>query len=170
MTTQPGPTEAQLDMVVQFGKPHRGWKVRDVPRDYMRWCVANYAQIPPEIKTAFEAVLGSPSIPVGSPRETVEVRRADYDAIQAEARRDKKTIDDLRRRLAAAEQAMKAQAQVVMRASAKADVEPIRVVARRWFGRVSRKYHPDLGGSAEAQTIVNACYQELQAIIEEQSQ
>ena len=37
----------------------------------------------------------------------------------------------------------------------------LRVVAKQWFRDMSRKVHPDMGGSDQQQQIVNQCYEVL---------
>jgi hypothetical protein len=36
-----------------------------------------------------------------------------------------------------------------------------RRVVKQAYGAMSRKHHPDMGGSAKAQTVVNDCFQDL---------
>jgi hypothetical protein len=41
---------------------------------------------------------------------------------------------------------------------------PVRGVMRRWYGDLSKKYHPDRGGSVVAMQVVNDAYDRLREL------
>jgi hypothetical protein len=49
-------------------------------------------------------------------------------------------------------------------------LEKVRYLLKRWYGEMSRKCHPDMGGSAEKQACVNECYRSMNEILRGESQ
>lgn len=43
---------------------------------------------------------------------------------------------------------------------------PLRAIVKTWYGQLSRKFHPDLGGSIEKQTVLNECRSALIKLME----
>lgn len=152
-----------------FGK-HRGAtleEVRRVDSGYLKWVASDKCQAAsPELKAACRDVLdGACDTPVfpgfSPPAEATTIPRADFDALcrrlaeaEGEAARLKREAADLARRLKAKDEAIPG-------------LDGVRLLVRRWFGSMSRRYHPDAGGSAEQQAVVNACYRELITILED---
>lgn len=144
-----------------WGK-HKGKPLKEVPRDYLKWAVNNADAMSPELRAAIEAELGM--LPgVTTPGEKTPMD--DLRDLLAETRRKLKEEERLRAELGKEVCDLKAQLRETARDKV-TDADVFRRVVKQWFGAMSRKFHPDLGGSVEKQVIVNACYQDLMGRLE----
>jgi hypothetical protein len=174
--------------VMPFGR-HRGKPLSEVPTEYLRWALANATAMGPELREQVEAVLGfqAPSMPFmveAGPAEAEEaappdasdlaainqhlrdLRKEDAALIKkanAEVARIRKGWDDDKVRLANAQTEVKQLKRALAEASREKVSDPaaFRRVVKQWYGAVSRRFHPDMGGSAASQVVANVCYQEL---------
>ena len=142
--------------VMPWGK-HKGKPLKEVPRDYLKWALNNADAMSAELRAAIEAELGL--IPgVTTPGEKTPMD--DLRDLLAETRRKLKEAEkhaaDLELQLKSAEANARAAAR-----DAFSDADVFRRIVKQWFGAMSRKFHPDMGGSVEKQVIVNACYRDL---------
>lgn len=138
-----------------FGK-YRGVSLAMVGRNdprYLAWVASDACQAAgPELKEACRVVLGIAPVAPGDRSGEDSRMAAELAAARAEIGRLEREVAELKRRVAAND--------VVI-----PGLDPIRVVIRRWFGAMSRRFHPDAGGTHEQQIVVNACYQELNSIL-----
>lgn len=142
--------------VMPWGK-HKGKPLNEVPRDYLKWAVNNADAMSAELRAAIETELGL--IPgVTNPGEKTPMD--DLRDLLAETRRKLKEAEkhaqNLEMQLRSQEAQIKAASRDVV-----TDADAFRRIVKQWFGAMSRKFHPDLGGSADRQAVVNQCYQDL---------
>lgn len=177
--------------VMPFGK-HRGTPIKDVPKSYLQWILANVETIEPALKAKIEARLNiqpatlplaveepepdpaSPQAKSALAAANLEIERLKLEiqslarvvnSGEAELRRVRRDwLDDKLR--------LKNKDVEIARLKAALDSQPrrfgrdggaseFRRIVKQWYGAISRKYHPDMGGSAANQTVVNVCYRDL---------
>lgn len=189
-TTKASPWATPGADVMPFGK-HRGTPIKDVPKDYLRWILDNVQVLEPTLKAKIEARLNiqpatlplaveEPEPDPASPqaksaltaanleieRLRLEIKRLTgmtngFHSDLQNARRD--WLDDKLR--------LKNKDVEIARLKTALDAQPrrfggngaseFRRIVKQWYGAISRKYHPDMGGSAANQTVVNVCYRDL---------
>lgn len=160
MTTSPftatasGTTDGP-DMLMPWGK-HRGKPLKDVPRSYLEWVSQNADAASDELKDAIKAVLNhqAPTLPFGDPPAVAPAKQADWPGNYDDEKR--RILNDL---FAARAEVDRLKNELANRREMEAGA--LRVLIRRWYGAMSRKHHPDAGGSAEKQAVVNVCHGEL---------
>lgn len=137
-------------VVLTWGK-HKGKKLGEVPPDYLRWALANATIVSSPLRGQMEAVLG---LEVGStvpppPEPAAERRIKELEALVRESR------DELAR--------VSGELMTLRRQRAEHVADPVlfRRLVKGWYRDMSRRFHPDLGGSVEQQQVLNACYGEL---------
>lgn len=151
--------------VMPWGK-HKGTPLDKVPRDYLTWAIHNADAMRPELRLEIEKTLGLLPGSTGPPPEKPSEVKPDPDASPEE----KRQIKDLKsgwskdqariRELEKENRELRAEL-AVSRKDKPTDHESFRRILKQWFGAMSRKFHPDMGGSAEKQTVLNLCYQDL---------
>lgn len=160
MTTDPfaataSGTTAGPDMLMPWGK-HKGVALKDIPRDYLKWILRSADVATPGLKDAVRAVLGqqAPAPPLGDPPHWSPAKGAEWPGNYSDEKR--RILNDL---FAARAEVDWLKNELANRREMEAGA--LRVLIRRWYGAMSRQYHPDAGGSAEKQAVVNVCYGEL---------
>lgn len=154
-----------------WGK-HRGKLLKDVPRDYLLWVMGKADLASPELKAEIQQVLDAadndrPLFGGGdgpSEADDLATWQARYFEMEQRAKAAEKRAAELKRDVAAARDGRIRQLESELRAARQdrpTDADKFRRVVKRWYGAMSRKYHPDLGGSAERQMVVNDCYRGL---------
>lgn len=171
-----------------WGK-HKGKPISQVPADYLRWVLKNADNATPDLldrieksledRGAGQALLASTEGDPGE-RERARLTRelnltsrkvSELQGLVKKHERDESILRDkiaqLQSELARAT-AAKQEAVFRSAASPKAgeDVESLRRIVKRWYGAISRRYHPDLGGTTEQQIVANGCYQEFMKLLE----
>lgn len=154
-------------MIFPWGK-HRGIPVKDVPKDYLDWAIHNADKMSPELRAECERVLGLPAgsttplpePPLPEPPEN-EKLRSENETLWKRAGVLEKQNQDLARRVTD----LLNQISILSRRSSTddkpTDLGRFRRIIKQWFGAMSRRYHPDMGGSVAAQTVLNTCYHDL---------
>lgn len=120
-----------------WGK-HKGQPIQSVPRSYMEWCLKNADSMTSELRQSFEYMM---NVLVGSTKPAVDPPKSDPWKAQYQ-RQGTKTE----------------QPRV---APPVAQIASVRGLVKGWYGKMSRRFHPDLGGSSAQQTVLNACYKSL---------
>lgn len=169
------------ETVMPFGK-HRGKPLSEVAktdRGYLDWVVKKADLASPELKAACQAAMGiqsptmfgeavSPeaaSAPVSPPwvdtpgPRMISIPQVDLDAFKKKSRDDDAMIGRLKAEIAQLKKDAKAK-------DRPGEIHGVKLIVRRWFGVMSKRFHPDAGGSAEQQTVVNVCYRELTTMLE----
>ncbi len=120
-----------------WGK-HKGQPIGQIPRSYMRWCLENADALAPELRRSFEWMCG---LAVGSTKAKVDPDAKPWKAApqcsKPEPEQPKAPPPPI------------------------AQIASLRGLVKAWYGKMSRKFHPDLGGSAEKQIVLNLCYKTL---------
>lgn len=131
-----------------WGK-HKGVPINRVPRDYLVWAINNADAMRPELRAVIQLVLGI------TPEEGKQEDPAAHGLREAWAAATRKVREQ--------EQEIKAlRAQLAAGASLNlGDVDRFRGLVKQWYRAMSLIYHPDRGGTREAQAILNACYSDL---------
>ena len=133
--------------VMPWGK-HKGKPLDQVPRDYLNWAVRNADHMSPELRAQIEQNLGmfpgSTTPPPPDPKEVKRIKELEQQVREMEGQ------------LRTAERGARVAAK-----DQPTDLDLFRRIVKQWFGAMSRKFHPDLGGSAEKQAVLNQCYQDL---------
>jgi hypothetical protein len=173
-----------------FGK-HKGIPIDQVPPDYLCWALkhADITNSWPEFRTTIESLVGPVPFQGSAPNRNgggngsvmslqglCAVLRANRVRLST---KDGQLVADgadgltqqARDALATHENAL---------ANLVACVEPprggsakltwaadLRCRVKGWYGRLSRQFHPDAGGSAPAQAAINRAYQELNTVLSE---
>lgn len=141
--------------VMPWGK-HKGKPLGEVPRDYLEWAVRNADAMRPELRAAIELELGMlPNLMAPPPEDATPEEKIIRDLKSAWAK-DQARVKELERRVAEIEAELR-----VARKDRPSDLDAFRRVVKQWFAAMSRKFHPDMGGSAAHQVVVNLCYQDL---------
>lgn len=159
-----------------WGK-HKGTPLKDVPKDYLLWVLREADKAAPELKAEIQRVLdeadndrplfGDDS---GDPQaEEIAHWQARYFEADKRAKAAEKRALEFKREAAKARDNRVRELEALLSAATQdrpADADKFRRIVKRWYGAMSRKYHPDLGGSAERQAVVNECYRGLVQLIE----
>lgn len=145
-------------MTMPWGK-HKGKLLSEVPPDYLRWALKNADSMSSVLRGEIERVLGILSQTNGSattrPRHETEVDRHRVLALEQDVINLRKQIDHLQAELKDA-QKFKMSDSVLFRR-----------IIKQWFGAMSRKFHPDLGGDVTKQTVLNQCHSDIIRRLEE---
>ena len=154
--------------VMPWGK-HKGVPLDKVPRDYLEWAVRNADKMRPALRADIERILGlPPSSTVPTPeRDGKPSPHAGGNGTavpQGSSSKDRAVIQELQSRIRNLEGELRS-----LRADRDrpTDMEKFRRVVKVWFTTMSRKFHPDMGGSPEKQITLNLCYQDLWKRIQE---
>jgi hypothetical protein len=165
---------------------YKGVPVNQVPPDYLRWVLAEWDECQPdderywpEFTSALEALVG----PSTSAQDGPEKRRViPLSQLCGRLRQEGITLqvrDDfiLPSRLLDPElaESVRAHGYVLLPILALApagtsqdgsiQIEKVRYLLRRWYGEMSRRCHPDMGGSSEKQACVNECYRSMVEVL-----
>lgn len=157
------------DWVMPFGK-YRGATLKEIKQkeaSYLKWVASDkctYAT--EELKAACRDLLdGIQDIPTfpgfAPPADMVSIARVDLNELHRQAVADTNEIARLRAEVSSLKRQMKSRDEAIPGA------DGVRLLIRRWFGSMSRRFHPDAGGTAEQQSVVNICYRELTTMLEE---
>lgn len=146
-------------VTMPWGK-HKGKPLDQVPPDYLRWAITNASIMSDELRAAIEQQL---NLAVGSTRapDAPPVAESDVKNIQAMLIQARIRIKDLEGQL------KQARAAVVPATVKLTDSGEFRRILKQWFGAMSRQFHPDMGGTAEKQALVNILYRDLMRRVEE---
>lgn len=145
--------------VMPWGK-HKGKPLDQVPSDYLRWALRKASQMSVELRAAIETHL---MIPPDTGKQPLFPTSGEDDAAAL-----KREIAKAGRRIAELEAALKqARAAAVPAAVKLTDSGEFRRILKQWFGAMSRQFHPDMGGTAEKQALVNILYRDLMRRVEE---
>lgn len=160
-----------------WGK-HKGTPLKDVPRDYLLWVLREADKAAPELKAEIQQVLDADDSnrPLfsgddsGDPQaEEIAHWQARYFEADKRAKAAEAKALEFKRQASAVRDNRVRELEALLRAATQdrpTDADKFRRIIKRWYGAMSRKYHPDLGGSAERQTVVNDCYRGLAQLIE----
>lgn len=185
-TMMAGPSKRGIigpDDPMPWGK-HKGIVLGAVPRDYLVWCLKNMdacnqdsGKFWPEFRETIEALVG-PHAPVRPDvlsidvlcyrlREmeiTLEVRGG---TVKASEQIDGQLEESLQAHRNILLSVLRVSSGAVkLSGSAKAiQGAEIRCLVKGWYGKLSRQFHPDAGGSPVAFTAVNAGYKLLLEIL-----
>jgi uncharacterized protein (DUF3820 family) len=121
-----------------WGK-HKGTPIGQIPRSYMAWCLENADALKPELRRSFEWMAG---VPVGSTKAKVDPNAKPWVASPGRSSRP-------------------APEQPRVSPPPAAQIASLRGLVKIWYRKMSLRYHPDRGGSADSQKILNTCYQSL---------
>ena len=162
-----------------WGK-HKGIPIDQVPRDYLVWALKNmdacrpdHERYWPEYTAVLEGLVG-PHAPVRPATMAIVplCERLADEKVRLEVKGDHLVaLDPVPADLAASIEANKAVLFAVLRVAAgKQETKAIkstdlRSLVKGWFGAMSRQFHPDAGGSNEAQSAVNAGYRMLMDLL-----
>ncbi len=189
VTAPPKPRPIGPGDPMPFGK-HKGQPIETIPQDYLAWCLREMDACKPdsdrywpEFKAALESVAG-PMLP-GMTRPTVMAFPALCSVLAArgitisvrggELVTSETITDEAIREAVRVHKApllavvkLVEPGQVASRGSAKLIVAAeVRCLIKAWYGRMSKRLHPDAGGSTAAQVAVNQCYQDLMKVFTE---
>jgi hypothetical protein len=157
--TVTGPT------VWPWGK-HKGKALQDAPRDYLEWAVHNADAMKPELRAELEKILGLPPGSTGPPPSKPSEIKPD-ESLSQEDRSQLAQVkkawakDQARLKELETENRELRAALDSARKDKPSDVQVFRRIVKQWFGSMSRRFHPDAGGSLERQTVLNLCYSDL---------
>lgn len=151
------------DWVMPFGK-HRGAMLKEIKQvdpSYLKWVASDKCTMAsPELKAVCRDVLsGVQDTPTFSgfapPVKFVHVPKPDLDELHRRAVASDAEIARLRAEVVSLKKLLRSQDESIPAP------DGVRLMVRRWFGAMSRRFHPDAGGTAEQQSVVNICYREL---------
>lgn len=148
----------QGPMLFPWGK-HKGTPVKDVPRDYLDWAVRSADKMSPELRDECERVLGLPAGSTTPPPETELLKSRIYE-LESALNTHMHEAAALRRELVQKDHQIRSMSRTETR-DQPTDMDRFRRIVKGWFAAMSRKFHPDLGGSAEKQTVLNLAYRDL---------
>jgi hypothetical protein len=172
-----------------FGK-HKGLEIDQVPADYLRWALGNmdccdpdHDRYWPEFTAVLTDIVGSQTPLLRKPQAIslpalcallagrgITISAKQGELVTSELVTDEEIREGLRIHRAGLLQIVKlvTPSQASGNGSAKllwaAD---LRCRVKAWYGRMSRQFHPDSGGSPEKQTAVNQCYRSLMEVLQE---
>lgn len=153
-----------------WGK-HKGKQLADVPRDYLEWALRDADMMKPDLRHRIEEFLGLPIGSTGPPPSTpgdVKLGEVAANALLSDEEKllikqmktswgkDQTRLMELER-----ENANLRAELAIVRHDVPSDLDLFRRIVKQWFAAMSRRFHPDLGGNAEKQTIVNLLYRDL---------
>jgi hypothetical protein len=130
----------------------------------------------PDLRREIETFLGLPLGSTGpSPSKPGDVKLNDIKANETLTEDEKSIIKQMKtawgkdqarlKELERENRELRAELEAVKK-NTPTDSDVFRRIVKQWFAAMSRKFHPDLGGSAEKQTIVNLLYRDLIARLE----
>ena len=167
------------DDAMPWGK-HKGIPINQCPRDYLVWALRNmdacrpdHERYWPEYTQVLESLVGThapvtpptmPLIPLcvelNRRKVTLEVRGHEIRTSQP-IEPDLQSSIDANKTILAAVLRCSNGPQPVSGGARLIQGAELRMLAKAWYGQMSRRYHPDTGGSQAAQVAVNDCYQTL---------
>jgi Putative quorum-sensing-regulated virulence factor len=180
----PRPIDAWHPM--PWGK-HKGVPIEELPRDYLVWtlqktdaCNPDHERYWPEFRELLESMVG-PHAPVKPAPMSIVVlcSRLRAEGVTLELHGNvivpSENIDaelleaiQANRSLLASILPLASDTPARLGGSARLiqGVE-FRSLVKAWYGRLSRQFHPDAGGSSEAQIVVNAGYKAMNELVSE---
>ncbi len=177
-----GPTDA-----MPFGK-HKGTPIDQVPADYLGWCLREMDacnpgsdRFWPEFRAAIESVAG-PMLPgIVHPRVMVfaalcsllaargiTISAKGGELITSETITDEELREAIRVHRAPLLAIVKLvePGQASSRGSARLlRAADLRCRVKAWYGKLSRQFHPDSGGSPEQFVVLNQCYRSVMEVL-----
>jgi hypothetical protein len=123
------------DWVMPFGK-HRGRLLRNVPADYLAWCVRTLTDLNPRMRQAMRYFLR---------RQGWEGPEA-HDGFKSRESRRHEARGESRRQEAE-------------------DAVDVRAVVTSWYREMALKHHPDRGGSTEVMAAINDGVERLRQML-----
>lgn len=141
--------------VMPWGK-HRGEPLDQVDKGYLRWVLAKADYASQDLREAIALVLGEPILPLSDPNAPAPAR----------VENDTAKWRDLHTKAVKALAEAKAEL-ALARKDRPSDAESFRRLLKQTYASMSRQYHPDMGGSAEKQQVVNEFYRNLIARLQE---
>lgn len=161
--------------VMPWGK-HKGKPLNEIPRDYLVWAVENAEIMKPELRREIETFLG---LPLGStgppPSKPGDVKLNDIKANETLTEDEKTIIKGLKtgwakdqnrlKELEKENRELRAELAAVKK-NTPSDSDVFRRIVKQAFAAMSRRFHPDMGGSPEKQTVVNLCFRDLLSRLE----
>lgn len=148
--------------VMPWGK-YKGAPLDQVDKGYLRWVMAKADYASQDLREAIAQVLG---MNVAFAR----VSGADATSLGgAKTENGKDGATDWKARHTEAVKALaEAKAELALaRKDRPSDAESFRRLLKQTYASMSRQYHPDMGGSAEKQQVVNEFYRHLIARLQE---
>jgi hypothetical protein len=166
---------------------HRGTPIDQLPASYLVWALANtdacdpdHARFWPELKQTFEALVGTQAVPARRPRVLsaeelcARLKARGITLVRSAQGRDLQPSgpledEDLREawgihksRIMTIVFSVEPPEPPRARGSVKLLVAAeVRNLIRSWYGKMSRRFHPDAGGSAASQSAVNQSFRSL---------
>jgi hypothetical protein len=124
--------EPDAGYVLTWGK-HKGRAIKDVPADYLVWCLDNMDWLAPGEpkfnRTLWEIVRRRLNLPTDLPKQE------SLSAYEPKMPPGKPS-------------------------------EHLRRAIKQWYASMSRRFHPDLGGSVKEMVVVNLCHDTLIELLE----
>ena len=149
MTSNPA-IRATIQVTMPWGK-YRGKPLDEIDKGYLRWVLAKADYASQDLREAIAQVLDEPVPP---PPDLAAPAPAWVEKDVAAKWRDRHTE--------AVKALAEAKAELALaRKDRPSDVERFRRLLKQTYASMSRKYHPDTGGSAEKQQVVNEFYRHL---------
>ena len=164
VTVKISQTELTRDSLLTWGK-HKGTPISKIPHDYLRWAIHNADKLSLDERRIFEQELGmfpgSTLPPPTSPKGLKDPSASEEDQSILEKtkrswKKDQNKIRELETKIDGLEMQLK-----VVGSDRPTDTDVFRRIVKQFYAAMSRKYHPDMGGSAREQSIVNICYKDL---------
>jgi hypothetical protein len=172
---------------------YKGNPIHLIPRDYLAWCLKNMdacnASDPrywPEFTRTLESIVGAqqpllqpatPAITLAGLLSILAARGVKLSITDGALIMTGEPAESLPDEIAAAivmhRTALKALVSMIERPGPGAGsarvfgAADLRCRVKSWYGKLSRQFHPDAGGSNESQKAVNACYRSLMTILDE---
>jgi hypothetical protein len=161
--------------VMPWGK-HKGKPLNEVPRDYLVWAIENAEIMKPDLRREIETFLG---LPIGStgppPSKPGDVKLNDIKANETLTEDEKSIIKQMKtawgkdqarlKELEKENRELRAELEAVKK-NTPTDSDVFRRIVKQAFAAMSRRFHPDMGGSQEKQTVVNLCFRDLLSRLE----
>jgi hypothetical protein len=131
----------------------KGCRIDEIPVSYLQWIMSgSTAGLRPWLRAEIEKVLGLPegsTVPKPKPAADSNHATDDLKAAWARVRELHAEVKSLRLEL------IRVQKNQPLRR------DLVRQLVKAWYVAMSRKHHPDHGGSSERMLVVNDCYEDL---------
>jgi hypothetical protein len=177
-----GPIEA--DDPIPWGK-YKGIPIEQVPRDYLVWslknmdaCRPDHERYWPKFRELLESLVGPQASTAPTTLALLPLcAQLTTDGVKLSLRGSNVvTSEPVGPEIEKSIQANRAVITAVLRCTGAMQLGgsarliqgvELRAMVKAWYGRMSRQFHPDAGGTPVGQTAVNACYKALMELLEQ---